>query len=804
MKKKLIILLLILALTLGGCAESGAPAPAQDPTPPPETAAPAPLPTPEPAPSAAPTPAPEEEGKLRISELMTKNRATLMADDGSFPDWFELENVSGEALSLEGWTVSDGPEQARWALPARTLAPGECCLIFAGGRDAADGAAPFALSEGESVCLFAPSGALVDELLCPELRSDESLARNAAGDAAPTLWATPGFANSDEGFDAFSEMRTAAGPLVISEVATANLSRSVNGRAREDWVELKNVSGAQVSLEGWYLCDGGSEEEPFALPARTLDPGETFVIVCGGDAPEDAPFSLDAQRDRLYLGTAEGIADYLPLHDLPVDGSCGRTDGRGGFFYFASPTPGLDNGSGCRMVSEAPAALTEDGVYEGVDALTVALEAPGRIYISTDGARPAVGGQAYAEPLSLTRTTVLRAVAVEEGKLPSRVVTLSYLINENLHLPALSLVTDDPSAFHSMYMNGHKGYELPGSLSLYENGRRFTQACGIKMSGSGSLELPKKSMAVMFRGCYGDGNLDCDVFDSGVSRYASLQLRAGEAYPTTIIQSDLFQDLSLDMSDSVLSQHSKHCILFVNGEYRGIYCLKEKFSEQYYASLKGVSKESVTVLKYPVEPASAFSQEVLAFCRDADLRDEEQYRRFCALVDVDSLIDWYLIEAVSGNTDIGGNLRLFRSSENGGAWSFALYDLDWAFTSESAIFDNLGYGNYYHSGQIQEIMDAAMRSEDFRDRILTRYAEVWDGELGNESILRRIDAYEELLAPEIPRERALWGTDESVWRMKMEQLREFIRDHDPQHLALERFCDYWGVPDETRRSYFGW
>ena len=101
-------------------------------------------------------------------------------------------------------------------------------------------------------------------------------------------------------------------------------------------------------------------------------------------------------------------------------------------------------------------------------------------------------------------------------------------------------------------------------------------------------------------------------------------------------------------------------------------------------------------------------------------------------------------------------------------------------------------------------MDAAMRSEDFRDRILTRYAEVWDGELGNESILRRIDAYEELLAPEIPRERALWGTDESVWRMKMEQLREFIRDHDPQHLALERFCDYWGVPDETRRSYFGW
>lgn len=799
--KRIISALLVLVLLLGGCAAS--PAPTPEPTAPAGTAPPEPSASPVPTPE--PVLAPNEEGVLRISELMSKNRATLTADDGAFYDWFELENISGSDVSLGGWAVSDGPDRDRWFLPSRTLAPGECCLIFAAGKDAAgENAAPFALSEGESVCLYAPSGAQADELSCPELRSDESFARKADGEAAPTAWATPGLPNTDEGYEAFAETRAAAGPLVISEVMAANISFPVKGEPREDWVEIKNISDGELSLDGYYLWDGGSEDEPFRLPAQTLAPGETALIVCGGDDPADAPFSLDSRRDRLYLGSPAGLCDYLALHDLPVDGSCGRLDGRGGFFYFTVPSPGRDNLQAFRMVSEAPVAVTADGVYDGVETLPVTLRAPGSIRYSLDGSRPTAYSPVCQEPISLSRTTVVRAFAQEEGKAPSRVVTFSYILNEYHTLPVMSLAADDPIFYRSMYMNGSKGVETPGSLSLYEDGLRFTQACGIRMSGSGSLELPKKSLAVMFRGCYGDGDLHCDVFDSGVDTYASLQLRVGEAYPTTIIQSDLFQDAALDMSDSVLSQHSKHCILYVNGEYCGIYCMKEKFSAQYYASLKGVSKDSVTVLKYPVEPDSVFAREVLRFCRDCDLSDPEQYRQFCALVDVDSLIDWYLIEAVSGNTDIGGNLRLFRSTENGGAWSFALYDLDWALTSESAIFDNLGYGNYYHSGQIQEIMNAAMKNEDFRDRILTRYAEVWDAALGNESILRRIDAYEELLAPEIPRERARWGNDETVWRMKMERLRGFIRDYDPQHLALERFCDYWGVSDETRREYFGW
>ena len=811
MKKQAAALLLALSLLLSACS---APAPAAvTPAPAPVEAEPAPAaapaPTAEPEATAEPAPVllPEETGVLRISELMNKNRATLAAADGSFYDWIEVENISSGPLSLAGWSISDGADQTPWPLPERTLAPGECCLIFAAGKDAAgEDMAPFALSAGESACLFAPSGALADSMDCPELSADLSCARTADGDAAACLWPSPGYSNTDEGYAAFAASREAAGPLAIWEVMVANVSFPARRDAqREDWVEIRNISEGAVDLSDYYLWDGSNEDEPFRLPAVTLSKGESFVVVCGGDGADDAPFSLSADKERLYLGNENGLSDYCALHDLPIDGSFGRLEGQG-FFYFAKPTPGGKNGEGCRMVSAAPEALTEDGVFNGVEAVEVALRGAGTIYYSTDGSRPDAKAKRYEPPLSLSKTTVVRAVCIEEGKLPSRVLTLNYIINENHTLPVLSLSTDEPGSFRGMYAAGAKGRELPGCLSFYDDaeGLYFKQACGVKMSGSGSLELDKKSMAIMFRSCYGDGSIDCDLFGTGISKYASLHLRAGEAYPTTIIQSDMFQDICLEMSDDALTQHSKFCVLYVNGSYYGIFAMKEKFSEQYYASLKGVSKESVTVVKYPAGGDTDFYNDVVLFCRNADLTDPAQYETFCSRVNIDSLIDWYLIEGISGNSDIGGNLRLFRSTEDGGRWSFALYDLDWSFNDSDFLFYNLYHTSYYHSGQFEEIMNKAMENEEFRDHILSRYAAVWDKELSNERFLRQIDYYEELLTPEVPRERDRWGGGLQGWQLRLDMLREFIEDVDPQHLALLHFCQIWNVSEETRKQYFGW
>ena len=808
-KTRCIALILILSLLLCACRTASAPSETDVPgavgatQAPAQTAAPTPLP--------APVLAPEEQGVLCISELMTKNRATLMADDGAFYDWIEIQNVSGESASLKGWALSDGLDHTPWLLPERTLAPGECCLIFAAGKDAlGETMAPFALSEGESVCLWAPSGALADGLLCPELSSDMSFARVAEGEAEPTVWATPGYPNTSEGYEAFAA-REANSPVLINEVMVSNQSYArQNELGYSDWVELKNVTSESVDLADYSLSDGNTV---YSLAgAGILDAGHTLLVYCDKDEALyclNTGFSFSPNADRLYLLRGESIVDYLYLHDIPVNGSCGRLGGEAGFFYFTEPTPNDNNGGAAyRLVSQKPEG-TPDGVFDGVDSVTVELNAPGVIHYTTDGTVPSVQSPVYEKPLDISDTTIVRAISIENNAAPSRVLTLSYFLNESHDIPVLSLVSDNLNAFTSMYSTGYVNSRIPCVLSLYEGDTSFTQAGGLGLAGAGTrTKYPKKSLSIKFSGKYGDGKLDYDLFDTGISKYDAVTLHVGEDYVFTMLRTDLFQELALAMGGNTVAQHTKYCALYVNGKYYGIYCLKERWSNQFYASLMGVSEESVEILKYPVELDSSFNLEVINFCRENDLSDPANYDHFCEIVNVDSLIDWFLLEGLAGNPDIGGNMRVLRTTEGEDTrWRFGIYDLDWSMRDTDSIFMTFFSDNDYHYGQIYTILSAVWQNPDFMDRLLTRYAEVYDTVLSNESIVAMIDKLAGEIRSEMPRERAVWGgdtNDVSNWERNITALREYVLDNDLQTLGVKQLCLALDIPDEVRIRYFGW
>ena len=124
MKKRPLALLIAAAFLLSACSAPPAPAPAETAVPAAEVSAADAAETLAPA---APKYDPAVADKLRLSEIMPKNRATLAAEDGKFYDWIELRNLSDESVSLDGWAISDGPDQRPWPLPSRTLAPGEYC-----------------------------------------------------------------------------------------------------------------------------------------------------------------------------------------------------------------------------------------------------------------------------------------------------------------------------------------------------------------------------------------------------------------------------------------------------------------------------------------------------------------------------------------------------------------------------------------------------------------------------------------------------------------------------------------------------
>ena len=798
-----VLFIVLLCIIFAACGKSQ-PAPEATPVP---TAAPTPQPTPEPTPYISP-----DADKIKISELMVKNDATLLDSDGEFSDWFELVNTSDSPVSLAGWRVSDGEDKSGWSFPDVTIDAGGYLLVFASSKESAGTElhASFSLSEDETLYLYAPENYLADSAPNVSTMADHSSVRRADGSFEDCIWPTPGYSNDAEGYELFCAAHTATSPLVINEVMVYNDSynRQPDGEYY-DWVELKNVSEEPIMLAEYYLSDDKDNPMLWRLPERYLDPGALLVVHCSGNSDLSTSdtvhsnFSLNSTSERLYLTSAaqQRVTDYVWLHDIFKDWTVGRMDGQSGFFYLSSPSPWSGNrGNAYRYISDQPVSLGEDGIYNDVTSVRVELEGSGRIFYTTDGSRPDESSAEYTEPITLDKTTVIRAINVQDGAAPSRAITLSYIINENHTLPVLSLSTDSPSTFSGIYYNKRKYYEIPANISYFEDGNSFNIDCGLKMKGWTSLENPKKSMGVSFRGCYGDDMLDYDIFGSDVTEFSSLSIRAGQDYPLAIIRNELFQELCLEMGDNVPTQNSKYCILYLNGSYYGIYCLKEDFSKQYYASHKGVNKSDVTMLKSPVALSSAVYQEVFQFCRDNDMSLDENYDHICSVLDIDNVVDWFLIEGYTANSDVNGNMRYFKLND-GGKWQIAFYDLDWTFNYASNCFTNITDSN--REVQVSQLINRLLTNARFREQLLSRYSELVSTTLSNEHVLAKIDELQALLEPEVPRERDQWGSDVDGWHYRLDELRSFITNNDYANYSANKLCSMLGASAEQKMQYFG-
>ena len=772
-----------------------------------------------PEPTAAPAPLETEmppsplAGKLQISELMEKNKSVLADEDGDFSDWIELYNATDSALDLTGFYLADGPTDWPWAFPETSLGAGERLLVFADKKDRGGEMlhTNFRLSDGERVCLWDSQGRPVTSVETGGCRGDVSLALDADGNWAPSRYPTPGEENTREGYERCQQTQWSGGPLVINEAAVINFGLFTTGaRSDSDWVEIKNVSGSPVELGTYYLSDDGADLKRWRLPDRVLPAGGMLVISCDDDpktiiGTPCTGFSLDSEEEQLFLTRADGtLSDRISLRAIPVGGSYGRLDGKEGFFYFSKPTPGKENEGGARFISDQPSSPTRDGIYDNVSEVQVELTGPGLIYYTLDGSLPTAQSTRYTGPISVSKTCAVRAISLETGCLPSPALNLSFILNEKHSLPVVSLVADSPREFGIMYDGGHKEVEQPGVLSFYTEDGSFTIGCGISMNGETSLTENKKNMALRFRGAYGQDQLHYALFGGGATDFTNLLLRAGQDQNQTVIRNELAQELCARAGCKVINQRSRYCVLYINGEYTGLYTLKEKANEQLFASVMGVSRKSVELVEAPAAYRSDFYNEVVAFPFYNDITKPENYEKFCQNVDIDSLIDWTIIEGFCSNTDVTmGNLRYARSDEADGKWHFLFYDLDAAFRFGGSIYYNLMTEYSMKHIQISSAIVELMENAEFKDRFLRRANELLSGPLTNEAVLEEIDALTSEIAPEIARDWGRLGRDQRSWERNVRELRELIQKGNWRQMNIDALCEVFELTKAERAKYFG-
>jgi len=149
---------------------------------------------------------------LYITEVMAGNKSVVGPGVRNPYDYIEIYNMSGQAVNLKGYGLSDNIKKPRkWQLPNITLENNSYLIIYCDTTQTSskDGAYYFTnynlAKEGETVCLSTPDGTILDKVVVPQLYDDISFGRTL-GQAGLFYYSapTPG-AENGQGFTGFAE-----------------------------------------------------------------------------------------------------------------------------------------------------------------------------------------------------------------------------------------------------------------------------------------------------------------------------------------------------------------------------------------------------------------------------------------------------------------------------------------------------------------------------------------------------------------------------------------------------------------------
>lgn len=749
------------------------------------------------------------DAPLVISEILMSSSG--VSYQGKFCDIVEIYNRSSETVSTAGWYLSDGGDPFEYALPERELAPGEYMLILC-----SQSATGFGLSQNDALILTAP-----DHRSCIPASCASGSVSLVEGEYV-TMNATPGLENTEQAHLQYLRQQFGQG-LMISEMMSSNQTYLPGPYATTcDWIELYNASNEDILLSDYYLTDDGDFLWQHRLPEKTLRAGERIVIFLSESGKNllsgyaVLPMNLSASGEELYLTREGAIVDMVKLPALQADASYGRPEGQILFAHLAQPTPAKAN-SAIASVTEMPTPSIPQGVYNGVEYLDIAFSGEGQIYYTTDCTMPDITSQPYTGPIRITQTTVFRVFCVAEGKQPSQVLDLTYVVNEQDALSVVTLVAE-PDDFFSwetgIYMKGPnasekepyyganywKDVEVPATISLFEkDGGGFSLGCGVKIFGGYSRYEDKKSLACFFRSEYGASELDYALFgEAGLDTYEAFVLRnAGQDVFWARMRDVMITSLVAEQT-TVPVQKYRPVVVYINGQYFGIHYIREKLNENYVAGNFNVRKEDVVLCETEGLNSSAY-RSLIKYAMNHDMNDPVHYEYVCSRIEVDNYIDYMAAQIWIGNTD-NSNVRFFKTAE--GKWTWILYDTDMSFAtpnfnsvSRHLNKNALGDNDLTSKTLAVRLLDNPQFREKFLQRLAWQINHIWT----EENVNARIDQIQALIAEDMVKDCKRWGRSYSYWEESVASLRKFARIRNDYLLGYIQ--DYFDLTDAQMADY---
>jgi len=397
-------------------------------------------------------------------------------------------------------------------------------------------------------------------------------------------------------------------------------------------------------------------------------------------------------------------------------------------------------------------------------------------------------GYFYDRPkYPVDKAMIVRAVAKNQNGEFSQVINKTYFVTDYdlskyQNLTTVSLVTNPENLFDpdigiyvtgTMYQNWKNSdeydpwlmpfdknskcnYFMKGSewereahLTIFDKGEIVVeQNMGIRVKGAATRNHPAKSFNLYPKKKYGKNKIETDILDDNfdingnlITSYKGLTLRS--VYDESRLRDKIGRDL-FDSRKVLTSTQMKPCVLFLDGEYWGLYLIQEKLSNDFIENNYLIPSDNVVLAKDNEiedgpEEESIKLQKFFEEYSKKDVSDQNLYEKIKNFIDVDSFVELYGTNMYIGNGDWpgknDGEWKNFGEKIEGnefsdGKWRFIIYDLDYSmgirFGQSGSV--NFNIFNYVQSRaatapMVAFFLNLLKNNEEFKNKFVNIYCD---------------------------------------------------------------------------------
>ncbi len=600
----------------------------------------------------------------------------------------------------------------------------------------------------------------------------------------------------------------------------------------EDWIELYNAGNEPIDITGYYLSDKETNLVKYQIPSCSPIPAKGFKIIfaSGRNLIENdtihTNFRLTQTKDKketIFLSDKNGnLIDAIDIRKTKGCSSYGRVnDGVSNWGVFVNPTAGKSNSNEKSFIkySPKPKFSHDAGFYSSAIAVSISGTASENetIYYSVDGSEPGTQSYVYTAPVSIDKTTILKAIIADSDTtiLPGFIQYGTYFISENHSLPVISI---SGSLLDSLAM-GLKEARPWGTIEYFDtSGTRAADSYGeFNSHGQDSWVNDQRSLDFVARDEMGySKELKEKLFTlSDRKNFQRIILRASgdDNYPATTdgiqnisnlgsahLRDAYFQNLCKQGDMKLDVRAASKCVVYLNGNYWGVYDIREipddhDYTEHYYNQgkydIQYLLTWGYTWAEYGGEQAFEDWYELTDFIFSHSMANQSNFDKVAAELDVESLTDYVIGHSISVSSDwLVYNTGWWRGLNPEGdhkKWGYILWDNDASFafyinytgipdTSANAAFCNVDHLTEWSDPERHiQILNKLRGNPGFNNYYISRYIDLINTTFSCENMLHQLDSLKALIAPEMYRHNERWpGGSYEEWEKNYDRLRDFV------------------------------